>query len=475
LTVRYREEEGDAKPEAKPSLDAFYKITSSLTAALTVNTDFAETEVDEREINLSRFDLFFPEKRAFFLQDTGIFDFGGLTRNGRPFFSRRIGLDEDGEEVDIIAGAKLTGRVDDFNIGLLDVQTDSKGELDSKNLFVGRLSMNVLEESSVGMILTNGNPTENEDNSLVGVDFRYRDTSLIEDQALEAILWAQRSFTPEFDDKEYAFGGQLRYPGDEVEVTFNFAEIQQNFRPALGFLNRRGIRQYDGEAKYQYRFKPGSYLRKVAAGLEAVVVSGIEDDEVQTVELKAAPIELSNEIEDTVELFYLYNYELLDEEFEIVDGIVIPPGTYPMHGAGLTVEASTSRPLFGSLTATYGEFYDGTRLQIKPVVAWFPAPWLFFNLEYEFNDVRLPQGDFRTHLVRGRVNFQFTTDISWNTLVQYDNVSGSVGVNSRFSWIIEPGSELFLVFNQSLEEDEDGTLGTTVWEIASKLGWTFRF
>src|SRR5262249_22568261 len=160
----------------EPGFDLFYKIIPSLTFSLTVNTDFAETEVDQRQINLTRFPLFFPEKRDFFLQDAGLFDFGLNSGGGGgpgsgdravvPFFSRRIGLSPDGEEVPIVAGAKLTGRAGDYGIGMLDVRTDSLGELEGQNLFAGRITKNVGEQSTVGAILTHGNPEGTGDNTV---------------------------------------------------------------------------------------------------------------------------------------------------------------------------------------------------------------------------------------------------------------------------------------------------------------------
>ena len=177
-----------------PSLDVFYKITPSMTAALTANTDFSAVEVDEIQVNLTRFSLFFPEKRDFFLEDVSIFDFGGLREeNGLPFFSRRIGLDPDGEPIPIRGAAKVTGRAGRLNIGLLDTQVASSGDLDSKNLGVARVLVNVLEESTVGGILTFGDPATNGDNFVAGADFNYKTSRVFGNQTLEGNLWFQHS------------------------------------------------------------------------------------------------------------------------------------------------------------------------------------------------------------------------------------------------------------------------------------------
>ncbi len=192
----------------EPSLDIFYKPTPSLTAALTINTDFSGTSVDSRQINLTRFSLFFPEKRKFFLQDNDIFEFGRIggpresgavtqatKESGRPFFSRRIGLSATGETVDIDAGLKLTGRIGRWDYGMLNIQQSEFGAVDSSNLFVGRIAANILEESSLGAIFTNGNPSASEDNSVVGVDFRYLNTRLSNGKTMAGSVWYQQSDT----------------------------------------------------------------------------------------------------------------------------------------------------------------------------------------------------------------------------------------------------------------------------------------
>ncbi|NIA27717.1 MAG: hypothetical protein GWP02_06640, partial [Desulfobulbaceae bacterium] len=206
---------GDSSSEFDPALDVYFKVTPSLTAALTLNTDFSATEVDDRQVNLTRFSLFFPEKRQFFNQDLDIFSFGGLGRNGRPFFSRRLGLSQSGEPVDIIAGAKLSGRIGRWNVGILDVLQDDSANLGKSNVFVGRASANILEESSVGLIYTNGNPTTDLDNQLFGLDFRYRNTTAIPGNTIQGVAWYQQSDTEGVTSDEEAYGWRVEYPNSE--------------------------------------------------------------------------------------------------------------------------------------------------------------------------------------------------------------------------------------------------------------------
>ena len=197
--------------DTDPSLDVFYKLSPSLTAALTINTDFSATEVDDRQVNLTRFGLFFPEKRDFFLQDADIFEFGGLEQNGRPFFSRRIGLSDSGEPIDLEVGGKVTGRVGRWNIGTLSVRQDEFETLPADNATVARASANLLEESNIGMIVTEGNPGSTVDNSLVGADFLYRNSRLPGGKLVEVNAWAQESDSEGETADERAYGIRARH------------------------------------------------------------------------------------------------------------------------------------------------------------------------------------------------------------------------------------------------------------------------
>jgi hypothetical protein len=222
--VNDREGEPDKDVHGEPGVDVFYRITPNLTGILTVNTDFAETEVDERQINLTRFPLFFPEKRAFFLENAGIFQFADLQQDLIPFFSRRIGLDDSGNEIPILWGGKLTGRAGDWNVGALDVQTDSFSRFDpsvgadepvgEQNLFAARVSRNVGEQSTVGAIVTHGDPLGQADNTLFGLDANFRTSHFLSDRNLNASVFGLKTETEGVTGRDYAFGASLAYPND---------------------------------------------------------------------------------------------------------------------------------------------------------------------------------------------------------------------------------------------------------------------
>ena len=467
-----------------PSLDVFYRIRPSLTGSLTINNDFGEAGVDERQVNLDRFALFFPERRDFFLQDSGIFNFGDLRRgNGLPFFSRRIGLAPDGSAVSLPVGGKIAGRIGRFNIGLMDIQQRGTGGLDDTNLFVGRLSVNVLDESTIGAIVTNGDPLSNDDNTLIGFDANFQTSTYEGNQIITANVWAQNTFSSGFDSDQASYGISIGYPNDRINWKMQYREFQENFRPALGFVNRTGIRRYDGS--WRYRWRPpgenntidvrvaGRLIRDPANQFESAVVA-------------IRPFVLQTVIDDGVELRWVHFHDVVDQPFPIGE-VYIPAGTYDYDEGVVSVKTSYNRPLRVRLDLAGGTFRDGTSVRTAPVIEWRPSQHWLLSVSYRLNQFwipgqrRLPGGDlgpvedqnFRTHLAQVKVNIAFTPNITWNTTVQYDNVSHTMGLNSRFHWIITPGRDFFIVVNQGFVTEDGFETGRT--EPLVKLNWTFRF
>jgi len=322
----------------EPSLDLFYKPTPSLTAALTINTDFSGTGVDARRINLTRFSVFFPEKRKFFLQDNDIFEFGliggeresgavtqATKQSGRPFFSRRIGLSADGETIDIDAGLKLTGRIGRWDYGILNIKQSEFGALDSANLFVGRIAANVLEESSLGAIVTNGNPTENEDNTLVGVDFRYLNTRLANGKTIAGSLWYQQTDTETLDGNDSAYGFSFSAPNTEGwSGEVNYRRLEENFNPALGFVSQTDVGSWFAKTAYIWR-PANSRFRSISTVAKIQRVDKLNGD-FDTQIFSADFVTLENHSGDTGTLFTTLYREQLTDPFEISDGVIIPPG-----------------------------------------------------------------------------------------------------------------------------------------------------
>jgi len=480
----------------EPSLDLFYKFTPSLNGALTINTDFSATEVDDRQLDLTRFSLFFPEKRTFFLRDADIFRFGrvggrstfGLNastlsqpdlENGRPYFSRQIGLGAAGQPVDLEAGAKLSGRVGAWNVGALAIRQEQFAGVEATDIFVGRVSANVLEESSAGVIVTRGDPRSNLDNSLVGVDFLYNNTRLPGGRTLQGEAWYQESDTEGVDTDQRAYGVRLRAPNTiGFRGGVGVKEIEANFFPALGFVNRAGIRDHTFEFGYARR-TAGRFFRTVFSGLDAQRIDLINGGlQTQVVTLRALEFESNSRDRGYVRVHA--TKEVLTQPFIIwekgTDQVIIPPGRYSFDETELSISTGDTRKVWTTLSYRSGDFFGGERVRLGAGIGWRPSRHFQFNLDYDFNDVELPGGHFITRLVQLRTDVIFSATMSWSTLIQYDNVTETMGVNTRLHWIPEAGREAFIVLNHNLQDtDLNNRFESTFADLAIKFNYTFRF
>ena len=457
--------------ELKPGFDLFYKITPAVTAALTVNTDFAEAEVDERRVNLTRFELFFPEKRMFFLQDSEIFRFAGLSRSPVPFFSRRIGLDDDNQPLGIRGGIKITGRMNRINFGFLDVQVDGSNSLESKNLAVARATVNLFEESQLGVIYTNGDPQSNDDNSLVGADFTFRTSKFFGDNnVFESNFFIQKSSTTGFTEKQGAIGGSVRYPNDRFSFRLFVEIMDENYKPALGFVDESGVNDYYLFSRYRVRpkkfdsidFKIDAHYRTTMNG--AVVRSRFNFPDFR----------ITNKAKDFIDVTGQFHRERLFEPFEIVEGIIIPIGDYKFIKTEIKMITARERALSGNFTMGAGEFYNGERFELRSEVTWKPLSFFNTTFQYAYNKVNIPEGDFTTHVTQINLNFNFSPRLYWNVTNQYDNVSDSFGINSRIRWIIQPGNDIYLIFNQGVDTSK-GHWTPSTRQLYTKASWTIRF
>jgi hypothetical protein len=462
----------------KPSVDAFYRITPALTAALTVNTDFSATDVDDRQVNLTRFSLFFPEKRDFFLEGAEIFEFGGFggsTQNGRPFFSRTIGLSATGQPIDIDVGAKLTGKVGDVTVGALAVRQEQSGVIPAQDLFVGRAYVGLFEQSAFGGIVTIGDPTADRSSKLIGLDLNLRDQKLLKGKVIDTKWWVQRSDTEGLDGDDAAYGVALAYPNDDVDLYAGLTEIQQNFRPALGFVNRTGIRQYEARAKYRYRYDgKDHWFRSWLGGVDLFQVDG-RSGGLQSRRLALTPFTLDTQPGDQVQVDLIRSTEVLQLPFFLPGGLRVAPGRYDFDRARFNAVTAGFRRVSATLDFETGDFYDGRRRDTRVAVQWRPSSHLFVNAQYQTNDISLPSGEFtaRTYSLAG--NVAFNVNWAWLNVAQYDNISRRLGVNSRLRWLPAAGQAAYLVVNYDWREDLNGNFQPFFAETTLKFNYTFRF
>jgi len=471
-------EEPNRALTGKFGLDVAYNVTPQLNAVLTVNTDFAETEVDTRQVNLTRFPLFFPEKRSFFLEGSDLYVFGlGLGSSFIPFYSRRVGL-YDGEIVPIAAGAKVLGRAGPFGIAVLDVETRSTGAVPGTNLFAGRITYDVDSHLRLGTIVTNGDPSGTRKNSLLGLDAVWRTSTFAGDKNFAVGLWGAGSAGDVGSGKRTGWGLKVDYPNDLWDLNVNFRELGDSLQPALGFVPRPGTRQYDVTAAYQPRPAGGPFgwVRQFFFEVEGSLVTDLSD-RAQSWLVFTAPFNVTTQSGEHLEANWAPQYERLDAPFEISPGVVIPVGGYTFNRFRLQAESSTYRPVRAGATVWFGPFFDGTLTQVIAYLnATAPGGHLRGGISLENDYGYLPWGNFITRLYQVNGVYAFTPDLVLSANVQYDTESRDLGVNTRLRWTIQPGSDLFFVWNRGWKETGDAraSLPPVAEEVVLKLRWTFR-
>jgi hypothetical protein len=462
---------GENEVDFKPGFDLIWQVTPSLAATLTVNTDFADAEVDERQVNLGRFSLFFPEKRAFFTQDASLFTFAGINQDPLPFFSRRIGLAEDGTKVDVLGGLKLTGRAGPWTLGLLDVQLDEHAGVDSKNLFAGRVARQVLDESSAGLIFTHGDPRIDGGNTLVGADFNYVNNRVLGEKSLTVRTAVQ------YTDGDYtgrdgtASTLAVVFPNEPYEGSFRFNRVDEHYDPALGFVSRTGIQQMHSWNRYRWYFdrKPVRRLDVFAEGDLVTDLNGRRLDRSLWLGGEAA-----TPAGDYLVAFWQPQVERLDTPFAIRPGIVIPAGDHRWDRTHAELGTNSSRPVNLEIELHTGGFFTGRRHDYEAELGWRPSNRLELAGSFEFTRISLPQGRFDVRVASAKVVYTFSPDLQVSVLGQYDNLSAELGLNFRLKWIVQPGNEVFFIVNQGYDTSFDRFRPTT-GDVSAKGAWTYRF
>ena len=479
---------GKSDERFDPSLNVFYKITPNLTGALTLNTDFSATEVDNRQVNLSRFSLFFPEKRDFFLQDVDIFSFGGRggggnnnfsnNQNGIPFYSRRVGLSRTGQPIDIDTGLKMTGRVGKWNVGALAVQQGDFGTLDGQQIFVGRASANILSESNIGVIFTNGDPTSTVGNKLFGADFRYQNTRFSSSYGLRGNAFYQQTDTPgrTGDDKAFGTSVNMETQGNGFGGNVGYEYYGQDYYPGLGFANRVGVESVNFMGRARHFFVGHPMLRVINSFGRYEYTRRLDTGAMQSENLFFRPVNLNTNLGDQLGLGVSRNREGLEQAFMISPGVIIPAGEYTFTEYNLELNMSDQRIVAFGLQLNAGEFYDGDRQRGRIGMGWRPDEHFYLNVSYDVQDITLPAGDFMVKLVSANANYAFNAKWSWVNLVQYDNASSTVGLNSRLRWNPKAGEDLYLVLNYNFDsEGVFSNISREKAEIALKYTKTFRY
>ena len=485
--VRYewQLEPAEDKTEPDAGLDVTYNLTPGLTGVLTVNTDFAETDADVQQINLTRFPLLYPEKRSFFLEGANMFDFGtGIGESFIPFFSRRVGLFE-GRRVPILAGVKVLGRTGRWGIGFLDAYTDAVGpEVDfagipRTNLAAGRVTYDATEHLRVGTIATDGDPAGAVDNTLVGTDAVWQTSTLFGKRNFSVGGWYARSSGDLATGDPAGYGFKIDYPNDLWDIAGVFRQYGEALDPKLGFLPRPGTRQYTAYVAFQPRPEGGPFgwVRQFFFELEPSLVETL-DGVVESWRVFTAPFNARTQSGEHLEANWAPQFEHLVEPFEISQGVVIPVGDYHFTRYRVEAQSSEHRSWTAGTTVWFGDFFGGELTQTEVFGTYTaPAGHHHFELVSENDHGSLPQGDFTERLHQLRWVWSFSPDFVFSIFAQ-DNVgAGTVGWNSRLRWTLTPGDDVYLVWNRNWIRTFDETgehLGRESDQVVLKVRWTFR-
>jgi hypothetical protein len=468
----------DPSGDLKGGFDIYKNITPNLVGAVTINTDFAETEVDARRLNLTRFPLYYPEKRTFFLEGSDIFEFGSTSSSSfLPFFSRRIGLIE-GQQVPLQWGTKLFGKISNTNLAILDVQSGSTDINSPTNMFAGRISQNIFDESKVGVILTNGSQSGKQ-NTLAGADFKYKTSRFMGEDNFSVDLWGVKNWNETNGGNKNGLGFKIDYPNDLIDAAVSYTFLGDSLDPGLGFLPRSAYHSLYTSCSYMPRLEKGwigSVVRQWFFELQITNYWNLNGD-LESRQIFTAPINFRTESGEHIEFNVIPNREVLPIDFEVSEGIIIPKGDYSFVNYRFEVNTASYRKAQFDLSYRFGEFYDGHYNDIETGVTLKLDGYATMELGTNLVRGNLTQGKFSENLYFTRINLYITPDLGITNYFQFDDVSNKLGYNGRFFWQIRPGNTIYLVYNNITERlfDPDRRFQMTEDQLLFKVQMSIRF
>ncbi|MEE2635849.1 MAG: DUF5916 domain-containing protein [Acidobacteriota bacterium] len=427
--------------------DFKYSITPSLTLDLTYNTDFAQVEVDDQQINLDRFNLFFPEKRPFFLENAGLFSVGQPGQL-EVFFSRRIGID-GGSQIPILGGGRLSGKVgNNTNIGFLNMQTDTVGAtgVPGNNFTVARVRQDFVSRSNIGAMVVNRSSTgslasEDDYNRSYAVDGRW---GIGQKGTLSG--FAAETDTPGLGADTHAYAGAAQYESERYRFNGGVTEVGPNFNPEVGFYSRRGYRRLDGGVRTRFRPDNSLGILELTPHASHFTILNFETGQQET---QYTHIDSSMEWRNGARLATAVNItkEGVLAPFEIFPGVTVPTDTYSHGEAQLRLNTNRGAPISYEIRAVAGGFFGGDRVQIEPRINLRAGETINAELSWSRNNIKLPGGAFVTNLTRARVNYSFNTRMFVQALVQYNDRDDLWSSNIRFGLLSDANTGLFIVYN----------------------------
>ena len=456
-------------------------ITPTIKLNLTFNTDFAQVEADDAKVNLSRFNLYYKEKRQFFLEGSNYFDFRTGHRN-HLYYSRRIGL-ENGVEVPIWGGVRLFGKAGKNNIGFMSMQTRNVSaentldstEIQATNYTVLRYRRDVLKKSNAGFVVTSKIRKDGRKNIVYGGDFNYKTDKFLGDKNFGFGMTLAKSYTDGMDNsKSLAYNTFVYYATDVVRSISAITGAQKNYNPEMGFIRRENYRSYFTTLEYRPRYESLKYIRNfVFVPYEFVAYVDDQTNELQSLWYEFAPFGVVFKSGDVVFAKYQRTYENIDREFTIFDTTkVVPVGKYWNNGYEFGFETFGGRKLATEFQVNYEGFYHGTRLRTEWNLDMNINKHLNFNLNWNRHFIEFPNSDFVVHEFGSKLEYAFNPKLNTSLFAQWNNKDEEVILNYRINWIPKIGSDFYFVINQLIDK-KTGEYKLKTTTVLAKFVWRF--
>ena len=452
--------------------DVNFLITPTLKLNLTVNTDFAQVESDAMQVNLTRFSLYYPEKREFFLEGKDYFRFG-LGSRMQPFYSRRIGLAPDRSIVPIYGGARIMGKQGNASLGVMSLQTAPKDSIPSTNYSVVRWKQDILKESSVGLIAVS-KMEPGRQNFVYGADFTYFNSHFLDDKNVSFGGAISQSYTSDREQKT-AIASRIfvDYPNDFIDFSATWDRAEMGFNPEVGYMRRHNYQMYNADLRIKPRpKKPGLIRQYTFKPFDFNYYINDSTHQLQSLWSEFRPMGFTTKSGEQFEFNIQRKAEKLTEDFEIHDQVIIEQGEYWFTDYELQFETFEGRKLYGSFFVNWGGFYNGKQTIYESELTWQANRFIKFSGQYSRYDINLPEGSFVVHQIGGRADFALNPDLFGSLFGQWNNEEKVVLVNFRVNWIPTPGTNLYFVVNQGYDtQTNELTLEYTTIQL--KLIWRF--
>lgn len=454
----------------KYGVDAKYPITSTLVLDMTANTDFAQVEADQTEINLTRFDIQYPEKRDFFLEGSETFKFGA--GEGDVFYTRRIGITPDRKQVPILGGARLTGKIGSYQIGFLNMQTDNTNGFSSTNYTVTRIKKDVFQKSYIGFMGTNLANTDGHNNQALGADFSLQTASFMGNNNFAVNGAVTGTITDGKANNSTAGYLKIDYPNDHADHYFQYYYVPNGFNPEIGFIPRKGIKIYQAGLRFSPRPKIPFLRRYHFMPLSINYITDMHG-KLLTREFEFRPIGLEFNSGDTFEFNVKNSYDFLDKDFNIFGNSVIPKGTYEWWFYEAEFETNSRRKLAMEFHSMLGNFYTGKRMGIRPEITFKFNENVAVSTGFDHNEISLYNQRFSADAYNGRLILNYSTRLTSRTFVQWNNEDKKFFVNFLINYIPKIGSDIYFVYNQIWDSEYNYRVYSRTGIF--KIAYLFRF